>query len=95
MAVNKSFVVKNGIEVATDLIYGTSDLKKVGIGSTIPGDTLDVRGGIAVTDISATGYINVAGVATFSNTVIISGITTLASSGGITTTKTIGTSKIP
>jgi len=50
MAVNKSFVVKNGIEVATDLIYGTSDLKKVGIGSTIPGDTLDVRGGIAVTD---------------------------------------------
>jgi len=32
MAVNKSFVVKNGIEVATDLIYGTSDLKKVGIG---------------------------------------------------------------
>ena len=42
MAVNKNFVVKNGIEVATNLIYTTSTLSKVGIGSTIPTSTLDV-----------------------------------------------------
>tara|TARA_R100000008_G_scaffold37951_1_gene21627 strand:+ start:544 stop:1368 length:825 start_codon:yes stop_codon:yes gene_type:complete len=69
MAVNKNFVVKNGIEVATNLLYGTSALNKVGIGSTIPSDTLDVRGGIAATDISASGYINVAGVSTFTGIV--------------------------
>ena len=48
MAVNKNFVVKNGIEVAEDLIFANSDLSKVGIGSTIPTTTLDVKGqGIA------------------------------------------------
>ena len=48
MAVNKNFVVKNGIEVAEDLIFANSDLGKVGIGSTIPTTTLDVKGqGIA------------------------------------------------
>ena len=55
MAVNKNFVIKNGIEVADNLIFGTSDLQKVGIGSTVPGDTLDVRGGIAATNIYAAG----------------------------------------
>ena len=98
MAVQKSFVVKNGLQVATNLIYGTSDLNKVGIGSTIPSDTLDVRGGIAATDIAASGYLtaggyitasdnlSVAGIASFSDQVNIAGVTTLASSGGITTT---------
>ena len=50
MAVNKNFVIKNGIEVAENLIFGTSDLEKVGIGSTVPRMTLDVRGGIAATN---------------------------------------------
>ena len=36
MAVNKNFVVKNGIEVTTDLIFADSTLDKVGIGSTVP-----------------------------------------------------------
>ncbi len=44
MAVNKNFVVKNGIEVNEDLIFASSDLDKVGIGSTIPTTTLDVVG---------------------------------------------------
>ena len=58
MAVNKNFVVKNGIEVAEDLIFATSDLDKVGIGSTIPTTTLDVKGqGIAAEDGKFTGIL--------------------------------------
>ena len=58
MAVNKNFVVKNGIEVAEDLIFANSDLDKVGIGSTIPTTTLDVKGqGIAAEDGKFTGIL--------------------------------------
>ena len=56
MAVNKNFVVKNGLEVATDVILASATTKKVGIGSTTPEFTLDVRGGIGATDIQVTGF---------------------------------------
>jgi hypothetical protein len=56
MAVNKNFVVKNGLEVATDVILADATTKNVGIGSTQPEFTLDVRGGIGVTDIQVTGF---------------------------------------
>ena len=59
MAVNKNFVVKNGLEVDTDLIFADASTNKVGIGSTIPASMLDVKGGIAVTDINATGVTTV------------------------------------
>ena len=42
--VNKNFVIKNGIEVADDLIFANSTLDKVGIGSTLPSTTLDIKG---------------------------------------------------
>jgi len=48
MAVNKNFVVKNGLEVADDLIVAQSN--KVGIASTEPSATLGVSGGIAAVD---------------------------------------------
>ena len=57
MAVNKNFVIKNGVEVADNLIFASSDLEKVGIGSTVPTDTLDVRGGIAATNFYAAGVV--------------------------------------
>ena len=57
MAVNKNFVIKNGVEVAENLIFASSDLEKVGIGSTVPIDTLDVRGGIAATNFYAAGVV--------------------------------------
>ena len=60
MAVNKNFVVKNGIEVATDLILANATTKKVGIGSTTPEFTLDVKGGIGATDLQVTGFTTVA-----------------------------------
>ena len=55
MAVNKNFVVKNGIEVNDNLIIGISTNKTVGIGSTQPEYNLDVRGGIGVTDLIVSG----------------------------------------
>ena len=58
MAVNKNFVVKNGIEVNDDLLIASSDLGKVGIGSTVPTTTLDVFGqGIAAQDGKFTGIL--------------------------------------
>jgi hypothetical protein len=55
MAIQKSFVIKNGFEVSTDLIIANIDTRKVGIGSTTPRTKLDVRGGIAATDINISG----------------------------------------
>ena len=57
MAVNKNFVVKNGLEVNENLIIADSTNKKVGIGSTIPDYTLEVVGGIGATDIYASGIV--------------------------------------
>tara|TARA_Y100001938_G_scaffold149695_1_gene237500 strand:- start:51 stop:914 length:864 start_codon:yes stop_codon:yes gene_type:complete len=56
MAVNKNFVVKNGLELATDVILANASTKNVGIGSTQPTLTLDVRGGIGATDLQVTGF---------------------------------------
>jgi hypothetical protein len=59
MAVNKNFVVKNGFEVATNLVYADSTNNRVGLGSTTPRVLLDVRGGIAATDSSVSGVSSV------------------------------------
>ena len=50
MAVNKNFVVKNGLEVGDNLIYAVDSTSKVGIASTVPSATLGVSGGIAAVD---------------------------------------------
>ena len=86
MAVNKNFVVKNGIEVATNLIYTTSTLSKVGIGSTIPTSTLDVAGGITGVDGNFSGIATAAtlNVGT-SGTVITASVTGAGISVGIGT----------
>ena len=46
MAVNKNFVVKNGLEVDTDTLFVDSANNRVAIGTTVPTATLDVRGKI-------------------------------------------------
>ncbi len=50
MAVNKNFVIKNGIDVSDQLILASSELNAVGIGSTQPKSKLDVDRGIRSKD---------------------------------------------
>jgi len=83
MAINKNFVIKNGVQVDTNLIVGDSTLKKVGIGTTVPQYTLHVhaadRGGIGVTDINVVGVatianLDISGFSTFANDINVSGM---------------------
>ena len=46
MAINKNFVVKNGLEVDTSLILANANTNRVGIATTNPQHTLHVNGGI-------------------------------------------------
>ena len=55
MAVNKNFVVKNGVEVSTDLIYADNSIDKVGIGTTTPGAKLEVVGDIVGVGLTLSG----------------------------------------
>ena len=95
MAVNRNFVVKNGLQVNTSLLFVDSSTNRIGIGSTVPSTVLDVVGGIAATDLKLTGISTISGaiygdggVAAIQvgTGISIAGITTLAGGGGITTT---------
>jgi hypothetical protein len=55
MAINKNFVVKNGLEVDANLIYADADIRKVGFGTTSPQFSIHVIGGIGVTDVHVSG----------------------------------------
>ena len=55
MAINKNFIVKNGLEVGDQLIHADDTTAKVGIGSTQPTVELDVTGKIASDDIIVSG----------------------------------------
>ena len=46
MAVNKNFVVKQGLEVKQNLLVAEGSTSKVGIGTTVPLYTAHVIGGI-------------------------------------------------
>ena len=95
MAVQRNFVVKNGLQVNTSLLFADSTNNRLGIGSTVPSTVLDVIGGIAATSISLSGISTFTGAvfgASGGDSVLVgsglsvAGITTLAGSGGITTT---------
>ena len=95
MAVNRNFVVKNGLQVNTSLLFVDSATNRIGIGSTVPSTVLDVIGGIAATDLKLSGVSTISGAiygdggvaaVQIGSGISIAGITTLAGSGGITTT---------
>ena len=55
MAVNKNFVVKNGLEVNNDLILANANNSRVGIGTSVPHYTLHANGGIGATSLHVAG----------------------------------------
>ena len=55
-AINKSFVIKNGLEVSTDLIFVDAPKNKVGIGTTNPLQKLQI-GNVDVSGISTDGKV--------------------------------------
>jgi hypothetical protein len=59
VAINKNFVVKNGLEVASNLLVANSLINKVGLGTTTPRTLLDVRGGFISTDSYVSGISTV------------------------------------
>ena len=75
MAVNKNFVVKNGLEVDSNLIVADATTNKVGIGTTVPLKELDVRGDVSVSGVTTTSNLSVTGVTT-TQQVLVSGIST-------------------
>jgi len=76
MAVNKNFVVKNGLEVDTNLIVADANTNRVGIGTSVPQYTLHVfeGTGIGATNIFVTGIITAA-------TAVVGSAVTINSSG--------------
>ena len=91
MAVNKNFVVKNGLEVNTKLILADANINKVGIGSTGPRFELDVAGGIGATDMYVLGISTVREI--FNVGAGGKVLSVIAGAGGISTSKVgIGTS---
>ena len=59
MAFNENFVVRNGLEVASGLIYADYLTNKVGIGTTTLTDTLTVSGNISGQNINISGISTV------------------------------------
>jgi len=55
MGIQKNFVVKNGFEVSADVLIVDSNLKRVGIGTTIPKAKLEVSGGFIATNSYISG----------------------------------------
>jgi hypothetical protein len=52
LAVDKNFVVKNGLEVDTNLIFADASANRVGIATTVTQITFQVNGGVGVTNIT-------------------------------------------
>ena len=83
MAINKNFVVKNGLEVSTNLIIADSDTRRVGIATSQPGYLLDVAGGIGATDVYVRNNLYAVGVGTFATKLSVgTNGTTLTGVGG-------------
>lgn len=59
MAVDKNFVVKNGLEVDTNLIFADAIRNQVGIATTVTNFTFQVLGGVGATNITISNLATV------------------------------------
>jgi len=55
MAIQKDFIIKNGLEVKNNLIVADSTIERVGIGTSVINEKLQVLGGIGATNITISG----------------------------------------
>ena len=67
MAIQKNFVIKNGLEVDENTLYVDADNNRVGGGTIFPDVELKVLGSIGCTDFAATRNFSVSGISTFNN----------------------------
>jgi hypothetical protein len=89
MAVNKNFVVKNGLEVASNLILADAATNKVGIGTTVPLKDFDVRGDVSVSGVTTTQHLLVTGISTFTGLSTFSGGVEFLGAGATSTTLSV------
>ena len=99
MAVNKNFVVKNGLEVDTNTLFVDSANNRVAIGTTVPTAALDVRGKI-LSDSQVEGFVGkfvgivtagAIGVTTMTTTdAVVSGFSTLGKANATSLNVTAG-----
>ena len=50
MGINKNFVIRNGIQVGDNLVFASDSIKRVGINTSLPTKTFEVKGDLKVTD---------------------------------------------
>ena len=103
MAVNKNFVVKNGLEVDTHTLFVDSANNRVAIGTTVPTAALDVRGKI-LSDSQVESWVGkfvgivtagAAGVTTMTATdAVVSGFSTLGKANATSLNVTTGFSTV-
>ena len=103
MAVNKNFVVKNGLEVDTNTLFVDSAHNRVAIGTTVPTTTLDVRGKI-LSDSQVESWVGkfvgivtagAVGVTTMTATdAVVSGFSTLGKANATSLNVTTGFSTV-
>jgi len=103
MAVNKNFVVKNGLEVDTNTLFVDSANNRVAIGTTVPTASLDVRGKI-LSDSQVESWVGkfvgivtagAAGVTTMTATdAVVSGFSTLGKANATSLNVTTGFSTV-
>ena len=103
MAVNKNFVVKNGLEVDTNTLFVDSANNRVAIGTTVPTASLDVRGKI-LSDSQVESWVGkfvgivtagAVGVTTMTTTdAVVSGFSTLGYANATSLNVTTGFSTV-
>ena len=73
MAVNKNFVVKNGLEVNDNLLVADVDTGFVGVGTSVSSYDLHVIGGIGATNVFVGGASTFSGIVTTSSDLYVGG----------------------
>ena len=83
--IRKTFNFRDGVQVDDEVLVVTGD--RVGVGTTSPDKSLDVRGNVQIVGIVTADNSIISGVGTFGGVKLGSGITLDATSGVITATK--------